>query len=394
MRFNLWYLRSLKLTVLATSAILHPAFADYNRDGNNGFVDIISDASCLNNHSGRLSVDNCHGYVDCMNGFEIDRSECEEGTLFSMRTENCEPEDSVVCPRRANENPGTGQNPSSPNCGDRQCVTPDGSCGVLHQCLIDPCEMTRCEENEECVASFCGGCHATCTLKLNVIDQVINDGDITTRPPARTTEAPIITTKMPSQTTTPVLIDDGGAWVPDDGSHTVSTSPQIVYDDHDAVAPQSTTTVTPTENADADTTVAPQTTKENVVVDPTPAESTQVYVPSWTDHTCVAAEASDKKGRLLRGSSWKSAYATQYECCVKNFMYSLDLFESCVGFDLETLEPSSDGDQDYYPVWRNEQKCKASDGSEDEWMQTTFRPKKYLCCFEYFKWNFDNCLLA
>jgi hypothetical protein len=244
--------------------------------------------------------------------------------------------------------------------------------------------MTRCEENEECVASYCGGCHATCTLKLNIIDQMIDDGDITSRPPGTTTETP----------TTPVLIDDGGAWVPDDTSHTVSTSPQIVHDDHDAVAPHSTTTVTPNEVVDADTTVSPHTTEENVVVDPTPAESTQVYVPSWTDHTCVAADASDAKSRRLRGSSWKSSFATQYECCVNNFMYSLDLFESCVGFDLETLEPSSDGDSDFYPVWRDEQKCKASDGSEDEWLQTTFRPKKYLCCFEYFKWNFDDCLIA
>ena len=385
MRFSLWYLRSLKLTVLATSAILYSTYADYNPDGNGSFVDIISDASCPNKHSGRLSIDDCHGYVDCMNGFEIDRATCEEGTLFSMRTENCEPEDSIpVCPRTASENPGTGRGPSAPNCGSGLCVTPEGGCGVLHQCLIDPCEMTRCEENEECVASFCGGCHATCTLKLNTINQVIDDGDITSRPPDTTTETP----------TTPVLIDDGGTWVPDDTSHTVSTSPQIVLDDHDAVAPHSTTTVTPNEPVDADTTVSPHTTEENVLVDPTPAESTQVYVPSWTDHTCVAAEASDKKSRRLRGSSWKSSFATQYECCVNNFMYSLELFESCVGFDLETLKPSNDGDQDFYPVWGDEQKCKASDGSEDEWLQTTFRPKKYLCCFEYFKWNFDDCLIA
>ena len=29
-------------------------------------------------------------------------------------------------------------------------------------CLIDPCYMYECPHGKVCVASYCGGCHATC----------------------------------------------------------------------------------------------------------------------------------------------------------------------------------------------------------------------------------------
>jgi hypothetical protein len=232
-------------------------------------------------------------------------------------------------------------------------------------------------------------------LKLNSID----GAHVATRPPPTTTietgspsTERAVTTRPSPATTTPLLIDDGGAWVQESGSYTSSTTPQVVHDGQDAVAEWSTT-------------MAPKTTQETVIVDPSPAGSTQVYIPSWSEHTCVATDetASKNKNRRL-GSSWHSYFTSQYECCVNNFIYSLELFESCVGFDLETLEPVSGGNSEYYPIWKEawfdtkstkpKSLCKATDGTEDGWLQTTFRPKKYLCCFEYFKWDFDNCLIA
>jgi hypothetical protein len=172
---------------------------------------------------------------------------------------------------------------------------------------------------------------------------------------------------------------------------TSSTSPQVVHDGQDAVAPHSTT-VAPaaTQDTEMPTTLAPKTT-EQAVVDPNPS-SNQVFVPSWTKHTCITADPQDDKKSRRLGSSWHSSFSTQYECCVNNFMYNLELFKSCVGFDLELLEPNDSKGSEYYPIWK-EGKCQAVDGTEDGWLQTTFREKKYLCCFEYFKWQFDECLI-
>lgn len=384
MHITLRNLRTVQLTVLAVSSIVYTTVAESNlRRSNNSFIDILPDALCPNYHSGRLSMDNCRGYVDCMNGFEIDRATCEEGTLFSMRTENCEPEDMVpACARStANDNPGitVADRIAKPKCDDGLCTTPEGECAVLHQCLIDPCDTKQCGENEECLANFCGGCHATCTLKLNTIDQVM-DASTSTEVPDATRSA---------TASTPLLADDGGMY------RTSSTSPQIVYDGPDAVAPWSTTVAATTTEEVISTTAA--TTTEEAVVDPTPDSSSEevVYVPNWTTHTCVVSDEDDTKNMKSTrlGSSWHPSFASQYECCVNNFMYSLELFESCVDFNLESLEPSSDDENEYYPIW-HEGKCKATDGTEDVWLETTFRPKKYLCCFEYFKWQFDNCLIA
>lgn len=384
MQFSLNNLHAIQLTILASATIFH-VNADYKSDS---FTDIILfDASCPNRANGRLSIDNCHGYVDCLNGFEIDRATCKEGQLYSVRSENCEDASMVpACPRGVTT--ADAPNTDRPvTCGDGLCMTPDGDCGVMHQCLIDPCDLTRCGENEVCEPSYCGGCHAICTLKLNT---VVQDMPTTTEVP--TTRAPE-TTKAIKTTSGPILIDDGGTYVPEDASGSTSTSaPSVVIDGPDAVAPQTTTVAPTTTEADIPTTIVQ--TKDDTV-DTTTSTANQVYVPSWTEHTCVPADPQDKKNKPSSrrlGASWHSSYSTQYECCVNNFIYSLELFESCVGFDLDALEPSNAADE-YYPVWR-ENKCQAVDGTEDAWLQTTFREKKYLCCFEYMKWDFDNCLIA
>jgi hypothetical protein len=219
---------------------------------------------------------------------------------------------------------------------------------------------------------------------LNTVDQVMDDST-STRP--ATTDAPTSTTSAET-TPDPHIADDGGIYVPES-----TTSPQVVHDSKDAVAPHSTT-VAPTtteETTDIPTTVASKTT-EQAVMDPTPATN-QVFVPSWTEHTCIAADPQEKnKSHRRLGSSWHSSFSTQYECCVNNFIYSLELFESCFGFDLELLEPNGSKGKEYYPIWK-EGKCQVVEGTEDGWLQTTFREKKYLCCFEYFKWQFDECLI-
>eukprot|EP00804_Cyclotella_cryptica_P014750 CCRYP_021094-RA/>CCRYP_021094-RA protein AED:0.30 eAED:0.30 QI:0/-1/0/1/-1/1/1/0/391 len=387
MRFMIYHQRAFQLSTLAASVLLadHPVIADWNRNnGNdkNSLIDILPDTSCPDFTSGRLSIDECRGYVDCMNGFEIDRAQCKEGTLYSTRTENCEPRNSVRECNGVLVKDDTVNNQRIALCPDGFCLTPSGGCGVMHQCLINPCEVNSCEEGQECVANYCGGCHATCTLTLNVIDQRIDDGNTTTSPPATTTtqatadDGGTTTRPPPKTTTTPEMIDDSGKWVQDNSGSTSSTLPQIVYDGGDLEGTSSTTAAT--EAATSTTATA----------------ATQNYIPSWTKHTCVPEESnSSRKSENRRlGSSWRASYPTQYECCINYFMYSLELFESCVGFDLEMLEPPSRvADDSYYPEW-SDGKCKAADGTEDEWVTTTFRSKKYLCCFEYFKWDFDNCL--
>lgn len=383
MRFRLHHQRTFHLATLAASVLLldHLVIAEWNLDNGNhedSFIDILPDASCPDFSSGRLAIDECRGYVDCMNGFEIDRAQCKEGTLYSMRTENCEPRNSVRECNGELVNDNTGNDQRTALCSEGLCLTPIGGCGVLHHCLLDPCEVNSCEDGQECVSSYCGGCHATCTLKLNVNDQRIDDEDTTTRPPPMTTTLATldnggVTTRPPPKTTTtttPAIIDDGGKWTPDSAGGTSSTSHQIVDDGGDE---EGTLTTITSNNATA---------------------TTQNYVPSWTEHTCVLQDKSKIKRNKNRrlGSSWRASYPTQYECCVNYFMYSLELFESCAGFDLEMLEPPSRLDDiSYYPEW-SDGKCEAADGTEDAWLTTTFRPKKYLCCFEYFKWDFDNCL--
>lgn len=383
MHFTLRHLQTIQLTALASASLLSTAAGDYNPNHSN--FDILSDASCPNRHSGRLSIDQCRGYVDCLNGFEIDRATCDDGKLYSMRSENCEDEAMAPsCPRGVNS-ASDHRDGDKTQCGEALCRSPDGECGILHQCLIDPCELTRCESNEVCEANYCGGCHAICTLRLNTVDQVMDDST-STRP--ATTDAPRSTTSAePTPDPHIHIADDGGIYVPESTS-----SPQVVHDGQDTVAPHSTT-VAPTtteETTDIPTTVAPKTTKQ-AAADPT--STNQVFVPSWTEHTCIAADPQEKnKSQRRLGSSWHSSFSTQYECCVNNFIYSLELFESCVGFDLELLEPKESEGKEYYPIWK-EGKCQAVQGTEDGWLQTTFREKKYLCCFEYFKWQFDECLI-
>jgi len=53
-------------------------------------IDVVSDVVCPDYHSGRLGVDDCSAYVDCVNGFEVGRERCDEGTMYSTSTENCE----------------------------------------------------------------------------------------------------------------------------------------------------------------------------------------------------------------------------------------------------------------------------------------------------------------
>jgi hypothetical protein len=349
-----------QLTILATAAQL--TLADWNPDSSST-VDILPDASCPDYDDGRLPTVDCSGFVDCMNGFEVDRARCVDGTLYSEQTENCEPSDTVIC-QGALMNDGPVRTTAPSTCdGEGQCITADGECAQIHYCLVDPCEMNSCEENQECVADYCGGCQHTCSLKLNVVDQLISE-----RPPPTSTS---------------------------------STSPQIVYDGTDATAVFPTTTAPKAEpTIPVTTTEVPATAVQfipDVVQIASETDETKTFIPSWTERTCIPEtdsgrkDMNKRKNRRLR-STWHSSYSTQYECCVENFIYSLELFESCIGFDLDTLEPEGN-DVDYYPQW-NEGKCKVADGTEDGWLASTFQPKKYLCCFEYFKWDFDNCLIA
>lgn len=83
MHFTLRNLRAFHLAIIASSAFL-------------GNYSLAQTNMCPNNHSGRLSIDDCIGYVDCMDGIEIDRKTCTDDTLYSANTLNCEPEDAVI----------------------------------------------------------------------------------------------------------------------------------------------------------------------------------------------------------------------------------------------------------------------------------------------------------
>ncbi|KAL7482491.1 hypothetical protein ACHAW6_008164 [Cyclotella cf. meneghiniana] len=82
-------------------------------------------------------------------------------------------------------------------CGNGECLDPNGTCATEVQCFADPCDVTSCGDNAFCTSNYCGGCNAVCTP--------VDDSIATTSGPATT----IITTSATTNSTLDVTCGEG-----------------------------------------------------------------------------------------------------------------------------------------------------------------------------------------
>ena len=245
---------------------------------------------CPDHYSGRLAVDNCEGYVDCMNGVEIDTASCEVGTLYSSSTENCEAAELVSC---------VGTDVPSSTTTDTPAIADDG--GMWIEDARTPSSIIPIAyDGPDSVA-------VSATAAVNV------------------------------KTDSPVLVDDKDTWVPDE---TVTTSTEkIAYDGPDAVAPWSTpappvdiqTTVPAVVSDGPDATAIWSTTEANDRRS-TPSAIDQYYTPNRSENRCNPVDRITENGRnskrLLR-SVWDAWYPTKDDCCVV-FLFNQKHYDSCI----------------------------------------------------------------
>lgn len=333
-------------------------------------IDVVSDVVCPDYHSGRLGVDDCSAYVDCVNGFEVGRERCDEGTMYSTSTENCE-RDVTECSSIVSMGDAVKE---GNGCGEGQCFTADGECAEFASCFIDPCESIPCNDNEICEASYCGGCDAVCSLQLNVAPQLIDDSGMYL--PEKDDGSLVV-----KSSDVPKLIDDSGMWpiatMPTGGTEKV---PDIALEN---VQPAPSTMTT------AATATATKTTVPTVLEITSPGQ----FYPDWEGRSCNPKDDN----AIAKVGQWYSYYPSIFNCCVANFLSDLQTFKACLDFDIETLEPpQQEGGLKgtkvkYYPNW-DENTCNQEDGSTPEWVKSTLKGKKYLCCFEFFKWAFSACM--
>ncbi|KAL7509689.1 hypothetical protein ACHAXN_006675 [Cyclotella atomus] len=150
---------------------------------------LASAETCPAAYNGRLAINECHGYIDCMNGFEVNRANCQDDMLYSSSTENCESSDLVT------------------------------ECSVIVAAATDaPLPTTSLLRATRPASS--------------TEPQVVYDGH---------DSVAVFSTATAVESTpeTPVLIDDKEMWVPDT-TQASSTTPQVVIDGPDALAPLTT----------------------------------------------------------------------------------------------------------------------------------------------------------
>lgn len=179
----------------------------------------------------------------------------------------------------------------------------------------------------------------------------------------------------------PKLIDDSGMWpiatMPTGGTEKV---PDIALEN---VQPAPSTMTT------AATATATKTTVPTVLEITSPGQ----FYPDWEGRSCNPKDDN----AIAKVGQWYSYYPSIFNCCVANFLSDLQTFKACLDFDIETLEPpQQEGGLKgtkvkYYPNW-DENTCNQEDGSTPEWVKSTLKGKKYLCCFEFFKWAFSACM--
>lgn len=279
MHFTLRHLRAFQLSIISTWAICNCSTL------------VVNDA-CPDSHSGRLSIDECHGYIDCMNGVEIDRALCHDGMLYSAYTENCEAADTVT------------------ECNaELQATRPATTTNV--PVLIDDSGMWVPDSSRT----------------SSTQPQVVYDGNDAVA--VFSTTAAIKTTPE-----APVIADDEGTWVPE--STETSTTPHVVNDGSDVIAPSTTVPAGDMVN-----------TTPRIVYDGTDAtaiwsttqdpESTQSavqenYQPNRAKNTCIPVDsnAPNRKRNLRRlPSIWEGIYPTKDECCGV-YSYNQKHYDTCI----------------------------------------------------------------
>lgn len=102
-------------------------------------------------------------------------------------------EDKDVCEPKIDDN----MTPNSAAvCSSGQCSDFKGDCQYEYKCIIDPCEVKSCSDNEICESNYCGGCTARCVE--NVMAQ--NSASLSRSPTSKPSRKP---TARPSEITKP-----------------------------------------------------------------------------------------------------------------------------------------------------------------------------------------------
>lgn len=282
MHFSSRHLHALSLAIFATSSLLQqPVGANL----------------CPDHSRGRLATEDCKGYVDCINGVEIDSASCDEGTLYSSSTENCEDEDLVSCMNSLNGDVAFALATDTPSTVTKTpMIADDGDMWI---------EDTRTSSSNTPIS---------------------HDGPDTSA---------VSTTAVNIETESPLLIDDKDTWIQDE-TETASTE-QLVNDGLDAVAPWSTPappvdiaeTTTPAVASDGPDATAIWSTTE---LPSTPSAIDQFYTPNRSQNICTPVDQNVVNGktrkRFLR-SVWDALYPTKDDCCAV-FLFNEKHYDSCV----------------------------------------------------------------
>ena len=248
---------------------------------------VSTSKACPAQHSGRLPINDCRGYVDCMSGVEIDRAICQASTLYSAKTENCEPKESV------------------------------GECTVMRVATATTEAPVVIDDGGMWVPDTGSGTSST-------FPQIVRDGP---------DSVAIWSTTTPAKTTTevPSIANDEGTWIEDNST---PSTPQVVYDGPDAVAPlpstvSAGTSTTPILVYDGTDATAIWSTTESAEPLSTASE---YYTPDRDNGTCIpvdAIEIADKSKnnkRHLR-SVWDRYYSTKDACCD---LFNFKHYDSCI----------------------------------------------------------------
>ena len=277
MHISLRHLCTLNLSLIVTSTLFPYGGATFE--------------ACPDQHSGRLPIDDCLGYVDCMAGVEVDRVTCLAGTLYSAKTENCEPEESV------------------------------SECTVMQVAIAT---------TEAPVVIDDGGMWVpdTGSWTSSTSPQIAHDGLDSVAIWSTTAAVETTYTEVPS------IANDEGTWIEDSST---SSTPQVVYDGPDAIAPLSSTV--PAESSSTpilvydgtDATAIWSTTESTETL----STASEYYTPDRDNGTCIPVDAieiadeskqSKNNKRHLR-SVWDRYYPTKDACCD---LFYFKHYDSCI----------------------------------------------------------------
>ncbi len=295
--------------------------------------DPMSVAPCPPDFSGFIPLENCTSYMYCWNGeFYYDIS-CPDGLKYDDKLGYCDLEEFVAC------TPETLVSNVFPNVDSSTDIISDASCPNFHHGRVS---VENCTGYVNCVNGF---------------------------------------------ETERVMCAEGQFY--DIKSNSCEDSSIVSECSRRGTT---TSTIPPPEAASFTTTTTAIGT--GTVVTTTPAlfpNGTSLYFPDWQKKKCV------EKDELNIGfGDWYSYYESIYHCCAMNFLNSLNVFKNCLDFDIEILEqPSSPtagqnhNQHSFYPDWLN-RKCMQE--NPPHWVHSILKSKKYECCFEFFAWDFINCV--